>query len=125
MIMTNIYDPIPDDFGDHPVFDDKDLFQEMWKGPFIVGHMDEVFIPTREELFALFKYWYQSAQEDQRFLEMQYASSWVQSQDYALRRAGLIEKFLPEKEVNAVIKELREQDLEIRKKMRAEEESRK
>ncbi len=125
MIMTNIYDSSLEDFGDHPVFDDKDLFQEMWKGPFIVGHMDEVFIPTREELFALFKYWYQEAQAEEHYLEIQYARSWIQRRDYALRRLSLIEKFLPEKEVNAVIKELREQDLEIREKMRAEDESRK
>ena len=125
MIMTNIYDSSLEDFGDHPIFDDKDLFREIWKGPFIVGHMDKIFIPTREELFALFKHWIQEAQAEQRYLEMQYDRSWVRRQDYALRRAGLIEKFLPEKEMNAVMEELRAEDLEIRKKMRAEEESRK
>ncbi len=102
-------------FRDHPVFDAGNLFQKMWKGPFIVGHIDEVFVPTEEELFALFKYWYRATQVEQRHIQ---SVDQLRDIDYAFRRLNLIYEFLPEKEADALIKQLPE----IQQKMRASDE---
>ena len=102
----NSFNPFRQEFGDHPVFDDEELFQKMWKGPIIVGYMDEVFVPIREEFLVLFKHWYQTAREEEYFLREVNSSSGRLRRDRAYRRLGLIEKFLTKKEVDAIIKQL-------------------
>jgi len=112
--------PFLEEFGDHPIFEDKDLFHKMWRGPFSAGHMmwkgpfiagyiDEVFVPTRAELFVLFKDWYEELQASNFYLHYQVSRSELNHVDDVNRRLNLIAKFLPKEEVEAVCKEMDEE----------------
>jgi len=102
--MTNKDDSLTQDLRDHPLFPDED---KMWKDAFIVGRMDGVLVPTREELLVLFEHWYLEALASW-LLQIEYSNGEQRRCKYAYRRLGLIDKCLPKKEVNALIKRLRE-----------------
>ena len=112
--------PFLEEFGDHPIFEDKDMFHKMWRGPFSAGHMmwkgpfiagyiDEVFVPTRAELFVLFKDWYKELQVSNFYLHYQVSRSELNHVDDVNRRLNLIAKFLPKEEVEAVCKQMDEE----------------
>jgi len=99
-----------------------DLFYKKWKGPVIVGnhsvvnedyrgwYMEEVF-PIREELLVLFKHWYEVYREEQYWLmDLEGSYTSVHRHNDASRRLDVIKKFLPEEEVDAVIKQVCEEE---------------
>ena len=99
----------------HPIFDDEELFHQMWEGPLIIGHVDKVFVPTREELLVLLKHWYKVVREENYFLSLSWSSDWHRRRSIASSRLGLIEKFLSEEEVEEVFKEVRDEEQKDRK----------
>ena len=89
--------------GDNSIFDDQDLFDKMWKGPFIMGHVEEVFFPVREELLVLFRHWHEVVEKEEDWRKEQFPRDWAQHRLEALSRRDLIGKFLMEEEVDEVI----------------------
>ncbi len=124
--------PVLEEFEDHPNLGDKDLVDKLLNGPWFLGYEDEGFVPTREdegfvptredegfvptrkELLVLFKHWYKVAQDLSNFLHLCYSRKDGLILDDILRRIHLISKFLPEEVLEAVCKEMDEEELKLR-----------
>ena len=115
--MSNKDNSIPFKFP-NPILDDEELFVQMWKGPFITGHIDEVFVPTREELLILLNHWAEVVREEEYFLSLQISTDWIRRRDFASHRLGFIANFLSEEEVEGVLKQVRDEE---RKRVEAAE----
>ena len=107
---------------DHTNLEDKDLVHELLdEYAWFLGYEDEGFVPTREgevftptrkELLVLFKHWYKAAQD------LNYINCFGCGVRHTLivddiwRRVDLIAKFLPEEVLEAVSKQMDEEELE-------------
>ncbi len=120
--------PVPEEFEDQPNLDDKDLVHELlnehsWylgyeDDGFVPTREDAVFVPTRKELLVLFKHWYKAYQGIDFLNGLCTSRYHFQILDDLWRRLNLIAKFLPEEVLEAVSKQMDEEELKLREKTR-------
>jgi len=121
--MNNTNDSLLQEFRDHPNLDDKDLVDQLLNGSWFKGYEDEgfvptredeVFVPTRKELLVLFKHWYK-AYQGLEFLNCLCTSTGIcRVLDDISHRIHLIAEFLPEEVLEAVSKEMDEEEQKLR-----------
>ncbi len=123
--MTNNDNASLKEFEDQPNLDDKDLVHEWVEGSYFSGYEDEgfvpiregdVFVPTRKELLVLFKHWYKVNQDLSYHNHLGVSMKICGILDDISQRFHLIAKFLPEEVLEAVSKQMDDEDLKLREK---------
>ncbi len=101
---------------DQPNLDDKDLVNKWVKGAKFSGYEDEGFVPTREELVVLFKHWYKERQGLNYHNSLCVSLYLCSVVDEISHRLYLIGKFLPKEVLEAISKQMNDEDLKLREK---------
>jgi len=101
---------------DQPNLDDKDLYNKRVKGAKFSGYEDEGFVPTREELVVLFKHWYKERQGLNYHNSLCVSLYLCSVVDEISHRLYLIGKFLPKEVLEAISKQMNDEDLKLREK---------
>jgi len=123
--MKNTNDSLLQEFRDQPNLDDKDLVNEWVEGSYFSGYEDEgfvpiregnVFVPTRKELLVLFKHWYKERQGLNYHNSLCVSLYLCSVVDEISHRLYLIGKFLPKEVLEAISKQMNDEDLKLREK---------
>ena len=114
--MKHTNDSLLQEFRDHPLFDDKDLVYNLLKSDLFLGCETKFSMLTRKEYLDLFKHWYKVLLGESLILHFQSSTRQFYYVGDVNRRLSLIAKFLPEEEVEAVCKQMDEEDLKLQEK---------
>jgi len=107
---------------DHTNLEDKDLVNKLLNGSWFRGYEDEgfvptrkgeVFTPTRKELLVLFKDWYKNYQVLNYYNSRCVSLKICRVLDDISDRFHLIAEFLPDEVLEAVCKQMDEEDLKL------------